>query len=169
MKIEGKEVYIGTLEKQDFDTIWQDYEYDFEEDCENLYLGYSKEKADELYQAIQANQGRESLYLGIFNKKPLGYIALKDMDMVNRSCSIELAISKIANRNKGYGREALELMVKYAFDYMGMERLTIDILENNKRLKNITEKEEFKLEGIEKKAVYHKGQKLNRLNYARLK
>ena len=107
--------------------------------------------------------------MGIFNKKPLGYIALKDIDKINRSASIELVIGKLANRNKGYGREALSLMVDYAFTYLGLERLTIDILENNKPLKNITEKQEFKLEGIEKKAVYYRGKKINRLNYALLK
>ncbi len=169
MKFEGKEIYIGNLERNDFEIIWDEYEYDHEAAYERVNYSLSKDKGLEFYQEIQAHQGETSLYMGIFNKKPLGYIALKDIDKINRSASIELVIGKLANRNKGYGREALSLMVDYAFTYLGLERLTIDILENNKPLKNITEKQEFKLEGIEKKAVYYRGKKINRLNYALLK
>lgn len=169
MKFEGKEIYIGNLERNDFEIIWDEYEYDYEAAYERVNYSLSKDKGLEFYQEIQAQQGETSLYMGIFNKKPLGYIALKDIDKINRSASIELVIGKLANRNKGYGREALSLMVDYAFTYLGLERLTIDILENNKPLKNITEKQEFKLEGIEKKAVYYRGKKINRLNYALLK
>ena len=116
---------------------------------------------------------KNDVYTDTFDEKDSNVIAHIDLadwaDLVIVAPATANVIGKLANRNKGYGREALSLMVDYAFTYLGLERLTIDILENNKPLKNITEKQEFKLEGIEKKAVYYRGKKINRLNYALLK
>ena len=99
----------------------------------------------------------------------IGDIALQDIDRVNRKCSVGMGIAQIANRSKGYGRQAVELLLQYGFEFMGMERIYANTLDINIGAQKSLEKCGFQLEGIERESVYRNGQKHNRLLYAILK
>jgi len=79
-----------------------------------------------------------------------------------------MGIAKIGNRNKGYGLEAIRLILDHGFNNMGLERITGNTLEINKASIKVMEKAGFILEGRERKAVYFRGKKYDRLNYALL-
>lgn len=171
MKLQGKDVYLDTLEREDCRRIWKDTEFDFDNPTEDLNLGMSVEGADEWFAEIQKLQGNRNIRLGIFlqNGTPIGDVALQNIDMRNRSCSIGMGIARICNRGKGYGQQALGLILQYGFCYVGMERITANTLEMNQGAQRALEKLGFTLEGRERKAVYMNGERWDRLNYAILK
>lgn len=171
MKLQGKVIYLDTLEREDCRRIWKDTEYDFDNPTEDLNLGMSIEQADEWFAEIQKFQGNRNVRLGIFfpDGTPIGDVALQNIDMRDRSCSIGLGIAKICNRGKGYGQQALALILQYGFCYVGMERITANTLEMNQGAQRALEKLGFTLEGRERKAVYMNGKRWDRLNYAILK
>ena len=80
-----------------------------------------------------------------------------------------MGIAKISNRTKGYGKQALLLMLEYGFHYMGLERITANTLDINIGAQKCLEKCNFVLEGTEREAVYLNGKKRNRLCYAVLR
>ena len=170
LKLQGKQVYLAVMEREDCKMVWSDFEYDFDNPAEPLNIGHSVEKADEWYDEIQKLQGKENVRLGIFlnDGTIIGDVALQGIDEVNRSCLIGMGIAKIENRNKGYGLEAIRLILDHGFNIMGLERITGNTLEINKASIKVMEKAGFTLEGRERKAVYLAGKKYDRLNYALL-
>lgn len=171
MVLKGKDIYLGTLERKDCKTLWNDFEYDFNNPSEELNMGHSEEKADEWFDDIQKQQGNLHVRLGIFlnDGSVIGDVALQDIDRKNRKCSVGIGIAKIEHRSKGYGQQAIGLMLECGFRYLGMERITANTLEINIGAQKSLEKCGFILEGIERKSEYLNGKKYDRLCYAILK
>jgi len=80
-----------------------------------------------------------------------------------------MGITKISYRSKGYGQQAIRLILKHGFEFLGLERITANTLESNLGALKSLAKTGFILEGVERQAVYLNGKKYNRLNYAILK
>lgn len=171
MKLEGQHIYLAMLERKDCKTLWNDFEYDFNCPAEEFNIGHSNEKADGWFDEIQKLQGNQNVRLGIFlnDGTVIGDVALQDIDRVNRKCTVGMGIAKIANRSKGYGREAITLMLYYGFRFLGMERISANTLEINIGAQKALERCGFILEGRERKAVYLNGHQYDRLCYSILK
>ena len=167
VKLQGERIYLGTFEKEHCKKLWDEFEYDFVNRTEQLNLGQSIEKADEWFEQIKKEQGNSHIRLGIFlnNGTIIGDIALQDIDNKNRSCSIGMGMSKMEHRNKGYGKEAVKLILEYGFNNYGLERITASTLEINIPAQKSLEKLGFKLEGKERKAIYFAGKKYDRYIY----
>lgn len=171
LKLQGTDIYLALLEREDCKTVWNDFEYDFACPAEEFNIGHSDEKAADWFDEIQKLQGDRNVRLGIFlnNGKVIGDVALQDIDRVNRHCSVGMGIAKIEYRSKGYGQQAIRLMLDYGFRYLGMERITANTLDINLKAQKALEKCGFLLEGRERKAIYLNGEMHDRLNYAILK
>lgn len=170
VKLQGKSIYLGTLEREDFRQLYKDFEYDFEGKTEPLNIGHSVESADEWYEKAKTEQGKSFVRLGIFKDETLlGSIGLQEIDWKNRSCSIGSSISKLADRSKGYGQEAVDLLLEYAFNNLGLERITANTLEHNYGAIKSLEKTGLIKEGVERKAVYFAGKKYDRYHYGLLR
>jgi RimJ/RimL family protein N-acetyltransferase len=170
VKLQGERIYLGTMEKEHCKTLWKEFEYDFVNRTEELHIGHSIEKAEEWFEQIKKDQGNTHVRLGIFlnNGIIIGDIALQDINYKNRSCSIGMGMSKLEYRNKGYGKEAVKMLLDYGFNNMGLERITANTMEMNISAQKSLEKMGFKLEGKERKAIYFGGKKYDRYNYGLL-
>ncbi|WP_202710337.1 GNAT family N-acetyltransferase [Sporosalibacterium faouarense] len=172
VKLVGKKIYLSVLEKEHCKKLWEDFEYDFESKTEPLNIGHSISKSESWFEEIQNDQGKKHVRLGIFIKEDdsvIGDIALQDIDWKNRSCSIGLGFSKKRYRCKGYGTEAVNIIMEYGFNNLGIERITANTLEQNIAAQKSLDKNGFVLEGRERKAVYFAGQKWDKLNYSILR
>ncbi len=171
LKMEGKDIVLTVLEREDCRRIWQDNEYDFEHPGEDFNIGHSVEKADEWFEEIQRLQGERNVRLGIFlqDGTVIGDVALQDIDRMNRTCSVGMGIARLEHRAKGYGSQALTLILRLAFEHMGLERVTADTLATNPGARRSLEKAGFVLEGVQRQAVYLGGRRIDRLNFAILR
>ncbi len=171
LKLQGNDIYLALLERDHCKALWNDFEYDFDNPTEELNIGHSDEKAAGWFDEIQKLQGDVNVRLGIFlnNGSVIGDVALQNIDRVNRKCSIGMGIAKLENRSKGYGQQALKLMLHYGFQYLGLERITANTLDVNIGAQRSLEKCGFALEGRERKSVYLNAEMHDRLNYAILK
>ncbi|MDR1665333.1 MAG: GNAT family N-acetyltransferase [Clostridiales bacterium] len=171
IRLQGKDIYLAALERKDCKKICEDNEYDFNNPVEPILLGWSVENADEWFDEIQRLLKADvNIRVGIFHKDGtiIGDVALQGIDRANRSCSLGIGMAKIENRNKGYGTQALRLILEYAFLNQGFERITANTMEINIPMQKALEKLGFILEGRERKAVYFKGQKYDNLVYSLL-
>ncbi len=64
-------------------------------------------------------------------------------------------------RGKGYGEEALRLVLEFAFINLHMERVTIDHFEKNKPAAALYEKIGFQTEGLMRNAGKKNGKYIN--------
>ena len=171
IKLQGQNIYLAALERQDCRKLYEDNEYDFTNPVEPILFGYSTEKSDDWYNEIQKLlQDNVSVRLGIFmnDGAVIGDVALQSIDEKNRTCSIGAGIAKIANRSHGYGTEAVRLILDYGFNNLGMERITADTLDINIPAQKALAKLGFTLEGRGRKAVYFRGKRHDRLHYGLL-
>lgn len=168
IKLQGNNIYLAVLERKDCKKLYEDFEYDFDNPTEPLHIGQSIEKSDEWFDDIQKLQGSENIRLGIFlnDGTVIGDVALQSIDNKNRSCSVGMGMAKIENRNKGYGKEAVRLILDYGFNNLGMERITANTLEINISAQKSLEKTGFTLEGRARKAVYFGGKRYDKLIYS---
>ena len=171
MKLEGEKVFLDVLEKEDCNKLWNEFEYDFQAKTEPLNIGHSSIKAEKWFEDIQREQGEKSVRLGIFTIDGIviGDVALQDIDWKNRSCFFFFQIIILKKRGKGYGSEAVRLIMEYGFNNLGVERITANTLEHNKAAQYSLERNGFLLEGTEREAVYFAGKRWNKLNYGLLR
>lgn len=85
----------------------------------------------------------------------IGDIALQDMDVYNRNCNIRIAISSNAETGKGYGSEALKLMLEYGFGVLNMHRIELNVFDYNPRALHVYEKLGFRREGVQRQALFY--------------
>lgn len=80
-----------------------------------------------------ANDSRESLLLGIFEPdgRHVGNIKLGPIDWPNRRGEIGLLIGERDCRGRGYAREAIATVSDYAFNELGLHKLTAGYLAPN--------------------------------------
>ena len=170
VKLIGEKIYLGTLEKEDYKILRQEFEYDFDNITDQLDIGQSIEKTDEWYDQIKKEQGNSHIWLGIFlqNGTIIGNIHLHDIDKKSRTAYIGMKFSKLEYRNKGYGKEALKLLLDYGFNNYGLERISATTLETNISAQKSLEKSGFKLEGKERKAIYLAGKRIDKYRYGLL-
>ena len=74
----------------------------------------------------------------------IGNISLKDVDLINRRATLGILIGESDSRNKGYGTEAIRLLLDYAFNYLNLNNVMLVYLECNERAKRCYEKVGFK-------------------------
>lgn len=168
LKLSEKHVYLSVLEREHCKTLYNDFEYNFDLIAEPLNIGHSIEKSNDWYDDIQKKQGNENVRLGIFllNGIIIGDVALQSINWKNRACDVGLGIAKIENRGKGYGKEAVKIILDYAFNNLGLERVEANTLEPNIPAQKSLEGLGFILEGRQRKAVYMAGKRFDHLNYA---
>jgi diamine N-acetyltransferase len=104
----------------------------------------------------------ENAHLDIFTTKQLrlmivkdglsiGTIELFDYDPVNSRAGIGILIAQENERRKGYAKEALKLMIEYAFKHLKINQLYCNISSSNKISLNLFSSLDFMLVGVKKK------------------
>ncbi|PRY40309.1 GNAT family N-acetyltransferase [Umezawaea tangerina] len=63
--------------------------------------------------------------------KVLGDIVLNDLDADNLSMGFRIAL--VAEQGRGYGTEAIRLLLRYAFDVVGLHRVELEVFDFNPR------------------------------------
>jgi RimJ/RimL family protein N-acetyltransferase len=61
----------------------------------------------------------------------LGFTRIEGIEWTHGTCSLKLAIGDPAERNKGFGSEALVLMLRYAFNELNLYRVSVVVGDDN--------------------------------------
>lgn len=86
---------------------------------------------------------------------PVGFVRTDEIDYTNRSMRVGADIYK-PYRKKGYGLQTLELIKKYCFNFINMNRIWLLVLETNGAFE-LYKKVGFIEEGRQRKAIYRDG------------
>lgn len=99
----------------------------------------------------------------------LGTVILSDIDYQNGIAQVHIKLGKGKVRGKGYGTDAINTIVKYAFDEMRLNCIYADVLEYNIPSQKLFEKCGFKRDGILRARVYKTGRYVDTISFSRLK
>lgn len=167
----GSKVSLRTLEREDCRALWVQYEPQQPIPTEPLNPGLSAEGAEKWFDEMQARQGREQVYLGVFTLSGdlIGDIQLANIDWRNRSASLGLGIASQSQRGRGYGADATLVLLRYGFEQLDLCRVSASTLEYNAAAQHVLAKCGFAQEGCEREAIYCAGRRWNRLTYGLLR
>jgi len=87
----------------------------------------------------------------------IGNIYLRKIDWIARCAELGIFIALPEHRTKGYGTQAIRLMLKYAFEELGLNRVYLSVLETNLAAIKVYEKCGFKREGVLRNHVFKGG------------
>ena len=99
------------------------------------------------------------------NDQLIGTCGLKEWDLENKRAEVKCAI-RCECWGKGYGLEAVERLVQYGFEHMGLKRIGALVLPENKPYIRILEKLGFELEGEMKSFFIKEDESLNPLSFS---
>ncbi len=132
IRIESENIILRSVDSSDIDTIllWENA------NNEPLYGVYEEQYSREEVAQFVENQQRyslaenEQLRLMICSHEGerLGCIDLTEYD--GKKVSVSILIFSLCNRRKGFGAEALQLLISYA-KLLGLQRLSATILPEN--------------------------------------
>ena len=151
--LKGEHTYLRALEPEDLDFV-----HKIEND-ENIWhmshtqTPYSrflvKQYLDNAHQDIyEAKQLR--LVISSYKDEVFGLIDIFDFDFKNKRAGIGIVITEEKNRGKGYGQEALSLLINYCFEQLHLKQLYCNIAENNTASLSLFESKGFHKIGLKK-------------------
>ena len=95
------------------------------------------------------------MYVG---DKLIGATGIHDVSSVHKNAEIGIVIGNKSYWSKGYGTEALRLMLEYGFDQLNLHKIYLWVFCFNTRAIRAYEKVGFKTEGIFREHVYMNGE-----------
>jgi RimJ/RimL family protein N-acetyltransferase len=93
----------------------------------------------------------------------IGFVVLHSIEWNNQSCLLAIGIGDSDYRGKGYGKDALQLILRYAFYELNLNRVGLDVISNNIPAIEAYKKVGFTVEGSMRDAVYRDGQYYDRI------
>lgn len=158
--LKGKHIYLRALEPEDLDFIHEIENNQDVWEISNTITPYSKflikQYLDHAHKDIfEVKQLR--LVISNFEHEALGMIDLFDFDFKNRRAGVGILIKDRENRQKGYGKEALQLLMEYCKSHLDLHQLYCNISEENDKSLKLFNNEGFDIIGLKKDWNYING------------
>ncbi len=168
IELRGEHVILRALEREHCHTLWEMTEIAEDVPTEHVQPGLAQENADKWFEEIQGKQGQTGVDFGVFTLegKIMGHVQLHSIDWQDRSAELGLGFAKVSDRGKGYGTNALQLIVRYAFDHLGLHRLAANPVAFNSPAIRVLEKCGFQLEGHQRDAFFFGGRWYDRVVFS---
>ena len=87
----------------------------------------------------------------------IGNISLMDIDGISRRATVGLFIGDAENRGKGYGAEALRLLLGYGFQTLNLHNIMLQVHEDNAQAIACYEKVGFREFGRRRESLFKNG------------
>ncbi|MCK9414279.1 MAG: GNAT family N-acetyltransferase [Prolixibacteraceae bacterium] len=153
-------ITLRALEPEDIDLL---YEWENSEDnwtvsqtispfSKHVLALYIKDSDKDIYAAKQLR-----LMISPNVGKSVGAIDLFDFDPINQRVGIGILIHNKKDRSKGYATSALNLMVRYCFEKLGIHQIYANILTGNEASLKLFSKAGFQLTGTKKEWIRDEG------------
>ena len=89
--------------------------------------------------------------------KPIGFVGLDGISWHNGNSWVGIGIGDREYWGKGCGTDAMQIIARYAFEELGLHRLTLNVFAYNTRAIRVYEKVGYKVEGRVLEAVHREG------------
>lgn len=110
---------------------------------------------EEHKQALKDSNIAHFIVERISDQTPVGFVILPGLQDMHES--IELTRTAFAEKGKGYGRQMLKLIKRWAFEEQKAHRLWLEVIDHNVRAKQLYLSEGFVEEGLKREAVKIQG------------
>lgn len=151
--LKGENIYLRALEPEDLDFIYiiendeQIWEMSSTQTPYSRFLikQYLEHSHKDIYEVKQLR-----LVICSNDHAALGLIDLFDYNPAHNRAGIGILIAENENRGRGYGAEALRLIIDYGFTHLNLHQLYANISEDNKTSVKLFENQGFNKTGVKK-------------------
>lgn len=156
-KLVGDRIYLSPRNIEDVEkfTEWLN---DFET---TDYIGRShlliSVESERKYLQDKINEQGVFVIIDIKEDKLIGTVGLHEIDHFKRIATLGIFIGDKAYREKGYGTEAIRLILDYGFNYLNLNNIKLDLMEFNERALACYKKCGFKEYGRRRKCNFVNG------------
>ncbi len=114
-----------------------------------LLTHVSREQVESTYETIVKMDRAENGVFSILDLEGriIGIADYRDVNIITRSAVMGITIGDKAYWGKGYGSDAIKVMIRYLFQQLNMQRIQLDTWSGNARAIRAYEKCGFKVEG----------------------
>jgi RimJ/RimL family protein N-acetyltransferase len=91
--------------------------------------------------------------INLENDELIGNCGLMDIDNLNRTAEVGIFIGKKEYQNRGYGREALTLLIDFGFNTLNLKNIMLKVFSYNDRAIKCYENIGFKIIGRRRNAI----------------
>lgn len=170
--IDGKRLYLREVRLTDVNDAYYRWLNDPEVTrcLETRFVCQSVEKIRDYVET--ANRKADEIFLAICLKRDgrhIGNIKLGPVNWVHRFGEISLVIGDKGQWGKGYATEAIRMVCTYAFDVLGLHKVTAGSYATNPGSVRAFEKAGFEREGTWKEHYYSAGRYVDRICLGRLR
>ena len=152
----GEMVRLRQIEARDADRMWESLQDPESNRLRGTTATFTRDQIDAWAATISDREGRYDWAVTasavrdgqLVSDEMLGEIVLNDLD--DDALSANLRLNMLPNyRGRGYGREAIHLVLGHAFaaDGLGLHRVSLDVLDINPRAQMLYESIGFTVEG----------------------
>lgn len=156
-KLIGDRIYLSPRNTEDYE-IFTQWLNDFET---TDYIGRSGQittlNGEKRYLEENDNKGANFVIVTIEEDKMIGTVSLEEIDNLNGNATLGIFIGDKEYRSKGYGTEAIRLILDYGFNYMNLHNIKLDLMDFNERALKCYQKCGFKEYGRRRKCKFING------------
>lgn len=107
--------------------------------------------------SVRRDNGFEFALRTLEGNRFIGFTALYRIEWNNRSARLAIGIGEENDRGKGYGSDALALILRYGFHELNLNRIALEVIEYNEAARRAYLKAGFREEGRQRSAVLREG------------
>jgi len=158
--MEGKLVRIRAYEKSDLDAVmaWVNDEEVIRNLAAPMLFPLSRLAEENFVEANARGSGPEHTWaIETLAGDYLGGIGLMTVDWINRSAQVGIVIGSKLHWGKGFGTDAMRVVLRFAFDKMNLHRVWLNVYDFNVRGIKSYEKCGFRREGVQREYRYLDG------------
>lgn len=122
------------------------------------YLPLNKVKQRKWYEKYLNDDTQQTFIIELKEEIPIGTVGLTGIDYKNQRAELTIVIGEKEYGGKGLGKEALDVLVKFAFNEMNLRKIKALVFSDNERAINLYEKYGFIKEGVLKEEIFKDGE-----------
>lgn len=163
-KLEGTKIYLSPMSLEDAEAFskWIS-DRSVSDNTHSTSKIYNIETEKEWIKNILENKEPTFSIVLQENDELIGNCGLMNIKQIDGTAEIGIMIGEEENRNKGYGSEAIRLLLEFGFDVLKLHNIDLRVFDFNKRAIACYKKLGFKEYGIKHECYYLNGKYHNEI------
>ncbi len=115
---------------------------------------------EQWFERMVADQGKGGYHFVAClaaDDRPIGTAGLFDLDLLNGSAGLGIAVGAAGDRGRGHGSDILRALVGFGFGMLRLERIWLDVYDFNPGARRVYERVGFVHEGVLRHATFREG------------
>ena len=160
--LDGKKIRLVPLEEHHLDDIMKGFNNPEMRKFLGGFIPVTREAEREWIQSCQRQMMNRTGFVFVIedasDHRFIGTVSLSGIDWLSKTAGIGIAIHSPQDWEKGYGTEAMQMLIDFGWHHLNLRRIELSVHAFNPRAKHVYEKLGFKEWGIAHRKLFVDGE-----------